>query len=103
MAKPKSKLKIDNFNVLYDNIFVKGIEVAEVDGVLTPSSYEDKPELGEVIKVGEGRIFDNGNIVPLRVSPGDVVYFNKYSSTKFRLEGEDYFVVREEDVVAFVR
>lgn len=101
--KKTKKTNIQDFNILYDNVFVKGIEVEEVGGILTPSSYEDKPELGEVLKIGEGRIFENGTVIPLRVAVGDVVYFNKYSSTKFRFDGEDYFVVREEDIVAFVR
>lgn len=102
MKSPK-KLKITDFNVMYDNIFVRGIDVQEKDGIITPSNYEDKPELGEVLAVGEGRVFDNGNIVPLKVKVGDLVYFNMYSTTKFNLDGEDFYVVREEDVVAYVR
>ena len=102
MAK-KNNIDITKFNILYDNVFVKGVEIKERDGIIKPSSYEDKPELGEVIKVGEGRIFDNGTIVPLKVKIGDTVYFNKYSTTKFNFDGVDYFVVREEDVVGYIR
>ena len=103
MAKKKSNLDINQFNILYDNIFVKGVEIEERDGIIRPAQYEDKPEIGVVIKVGEGRIFDNGTIVPLKVKEGDTVYFNKYSTVKFNFDGQDYFVVREEDVVGFIR
>jgi len=98
-----TSIDIKKFVILYDNVFVKGINIEEKDGILKPDSYEDKPELGEVINVGEGRIFDNGVIVPLRVQIGDIVYFNKYSSTKFNFDGNDYFVVREEDVTGYLR
>lgn len=96
-------LDISKFNILYDNVFVKGVEIEERDGIIKPSQYDDKPEIGEVIKVGEGRIFDNGNIVPLKVKAGDTVYFNKYSTVKFNFDGEDYYVLREEDIVGYIR
>lgn len=103
MSKKQPKLDIASFNVLYDNVFVKGIEIEERDGIVKPAQYDDKPELGLVIKIGSGRLFDSGETVPLMVKEGDTVYFNKYSTVKFNFNGEDYFVVREEDIVAFVR
>lgn len=99
----KNQLNLSKFNILYDNVLVKGIHVDEVDGVLIPASYEDKPEIGEVLKIGTGRVFDNGTIIPLSIKIGDIVYFNKYTHTKFRWEGQDYYVVREEDIVAYSR
>lgn len=103
MSKKQPKLDIASFNVLYDNVFVKGIEIEERDGIIKPHQYDDKPELGTVIKVGTGRLLDSGSSVPLVVMVGDTVYFNKYSTVKFNFDGEDYFVVREEDIVGFVR
>lgn len=103
MSKKARNVNIDSFNVLYDNIFVKGIEIEERDGIIKPQQYDDKPELGLVIKVGTGRLLDSGDSIPLTVAAGDTVYFNKYSTVKFNFDGEDYFVVREEDVVGFVR
>lgn len=103
---PKSKqpnLDVASFHILYDNVFVKGIEIEERDGIIKPASYEDKPELGTVIKVGGGRLLDSGTVVPLSVQAGDTVYFNKYSTVKFNFDGEDYFVVREEDIVGYIR
>lgn len=96
-------MKITDFKILYDNVLVKGIEIKEKDGVLLASSYEDKPEFGEVVSVGEGRIFDTGEVVQLKVKKGDMVYFNKYSSTKLNVDGNDYFVVHEEDIVGYIR
>jgi len=103
MTKKRPNLDVDSFHILYDNVFVKGIEIEERDGIVKPASYDDKPELGLVIKVGTGRILETGEILPLAVKPGDTVYFNKYSSTKFNFDGEDYFVVREEDVIGYIR
>lgn len=102
MPKP-SKINVSKFNILYDNVLVKGISLEERDGIIKPDSYEDKPELGEVVKIGEGRIFDNGTVIPLKVKVGDIVYFNKYSVTKFNVDGTDWFVVREEDICGYLR
>ena len=90
---------IENFKVLGSKILVEVITVEETkDGVYIPNSYEDKPEVGTVIKVGEGYMLDNGTIVPLKVSVGDTVYFNKYSSVKFRIDSKDYYTIREDDI-----
>jgi len=98
-----TKVDIDKMNILYDNVLVKPKVMEEIDDVLTPQQYEDKPEFGEVIKVGEGRIFDNGTIIPLKVQPGDIVYFNKYSTTKMKLGTIEYHIIREEDIVSYQR
>lgn len=99
----KKNVDITKFHILYDNVFVKGINIEEKDGIVKPAQYEDKPEIGEVISIGEGRIFENGSIVPLKVKTGDIVYFNKYSTTKFNFDGEDFYVVREEDIIGYTR
>ncbi len=98
-----NNIDIKKFNILYDNIFVEGIELEEKSGIVTSNAYEDKPELGKVLSVGAGRLLDSGIIKSLTVKVGDVIYFNKYSTTKFNFDGKDYFVVREEDVVGFIR
>lgn len=98
----KKPFNLKDFNVLYDYVFVKPIEIEERDGIITPAQYDDKPELGTVIKVGQGRIFDNGTIVPLIVKEGNIIYFNKYSTVKFNFDGEDYYVLREHDIVGYV-
>lgn len=96
-------MKITNYQMLYDNILVEAIEIEEVDGVIRANSYDDKPEEGVVVSVGHGRVFESGEVVPLQIKEKDRVLFNKYSSTKFNLEGKEYFVVREEDIVGYAR
>lgn len=103
MSKQKQSNDITKFKLLYDNILVKAIEIEESGGVIRPNQYEDKPELGEVVSVGEGRIFDTGVIEPLRLKVGDSVYFNKYSTTKFNVNGTDYYIIREEDCIGYNR
>lgn len=109
MAKRSKLKKIDldvllKGRVLYDNVVVRPLaqdktstKKGEVE-IIRPDQYEDKPEFGEVLMVGEGRIFDNGTVVPLRVKVGDVVYFQKYSTTKLRIDGTDIHIIREEDI-----
>ena len=92
---------ITKFHILYDNVLVKAIEIEEKGGIIKPSSYENKPELGKIISVGHGRYFENGEIVPLIVKVGQVVLYNKYSATKFNLDGYDYFIIREEDIIGW--
>ncbi len=98
-----TKLEIKNFNILYDKVFVKGIQIDSNDGVYRPTQYNDAPELGTIVKIGDGRMLDNGEVIPLKVKIDDTVYFNKYSTTKFHINGEDFYVLREEDIVAYVR
>jgi len=83
---------ITKYTLLHDNVLIKGIKVEEVDGIINPDSYEDKPEIGEVISVGNVKVY-----------VGDKVLFNKYSTTKFNLDGMDFFMVREEDIVGYIR
>lgn len=100
--KEKIKLDITKKKLLYDNILVRIVDVVKVDDVLIdPRQYDDKPEVGEVIATGDGRLQSTGIIVPCVVQPGDIVLFNKYSSVKYRnpATSEDLLVVREEDII----
>lgn len=101
--KGKSNFDLNKFTVLYDNVLIKGLEVEERDGVYKPAQYDDKPDMGEVLKAGPGRLLDNRDLVPLSVKIGDIVYFNKYSSTKFNYDGVDYYLLREEDIYGYIR
>lgn len=99
----KKNIDITKFNILYDNVLIRAVEITEKNGIVKPAQYEDKPEIGEVLNVGEGRMLENGTIVPLKVKKGDTVFFNKYSSTKFNFDGDDIYLVRQEDIVAYTR
>lgn len=94
-----------DFTLLYDNVLVEQYQVEDIDetGLVRPQNYEDKPEIGKVLSIGKGRLFDNGTVVPLDVKVGDLVYFNKYSSTKIRLGTIDYYMIREEDIQGYLR
>ena len=99
MSKNKN-LDITSFTILHDNVLVQAIEITERDGIVKPSSYEDKPELGKVLAVGSGRQLESGEVVALKVKPGQIALFNEYSATKINLEGTDFYIIREEDIIA---
>ncbi len=98
----ENKLNIKNTKVLYDNLIILPWKENEElsSGLILSTSYEEKPQLGEVIKIGEGRLLDNGTLVPLKVKVGDVILFNKYSSTEFVIDNVKYLILREEDIIA---
>jgi chaperonin GroES len=100
MSNKSAKFDLLSKTLLYDNVLVKSVDLSDKSSpFIDPQSYENKPEVGEVVAVGEGRIFDNGVIVPMKVAVGETVLFNKYSSTKYRFDGIDYYVLREEDII----
>ena len=90
---------------LYDKIVVKVEEPQEQrtpSGIIIPDTAQEKPQVGEVIAVGEGKLLQNGEIKPLRVKVGDYVVFNKYAGTEVELEGEKYLILSEEEVLAIL-
>lgn len=84
--------------MLGDTILIEPLVIEEDNGLAKPQGYEDKVEYGKVLMVGTGRLFDSGTVVPLLVSVGDTIFFQKYSSQKVRLNGKDYLIIRAEDV-----
>jgi chaperonin GroES len=89
-------------HLLLDNVLVEAVEPAVEEGIVrNPQQYGDKPEIGIVLSVGPGRVTEQGVKLPMTVFTGMVVLFNKYLATKFRLDGNDYYVVREDDIVAY--
>lgn len=100
MKTQNQQLNILDFNLLSDCVMVRPLETPSVDGLTRPASYDDKPEFGTVIKVGTGKLLENGTLVPLGIKEGDTIYFGKYSSIKIRSEGVDYLIIREYDVMA---
>lgn len=94
------KLNLNKIQILWDNVLVKPI-INEGDGVVVkPQQYEDKPETGIVVKIGEGRLLDNGKWVKPRVKEGDLIVFNQYSPTRLKIDSEDYLYIREEDIIS---
>jgi chaperonin GroES len=90
---------------LYDRVVVKPIEEKEEktpSGIIIPDTAKEKPSEGEVIAVGEGRLLENGQVVPLKVKVGDRVVYSKYAGNEFVLDGEDVIILREEDILAVI-
>ena len=87
---------------LYDRILVKRIEEEEqkVGGIIIPDTAKEKPQQGEIIAVGEGRVLDSGERQPPDVAAGDTVLFGKYSGTEITYDDDDYLILREEDILA---
>ena len=87
---------------LGDGVLIKPTEKEEVtaSGLVLPDTAREKPQEGEVITVGPGRLDDDGNRVAMEVKKGDLVMYRKYSGTELKEDDEDYLIVRESDIVA---
>ncbi len=86
---------------LYDRIVVKRIEEQEAtrNGIFIPDSAKEKPQQGEVMAIGKGKRLDDGQMVALDVQVGDRILFGKYSGNEIEVEGTEYIIMREEDVL----
>ncbi len=87
---------------LHDRVIVKRISEEETTkgGIIIPDSAKEKPQEGKVIAVGEGRVNEDGKVTPLDVQKSDRILFGKYSGTEITLEGEEYLIMREDDILA---
>ena len=91
-----------NVRPLHDRIIVQRIEEGEqkVGGIIIPDSAKEKPQQGKVIAAGNGKVKDDGKRQPLDVKPGDVILFGKYSGQEIKLDGDEYLIMREDEVLA---
>ena len=89
---------------LADRVVVKALEETEQmrGGLYIPDTAKEKPQQGEVIAAGPGRFDDKGNRLPMDVKPGDKVLYGKYSGTEVTIDGEQYLILRESDVLAVI-
>ncbi len=89
---------------LHDRVVVKRVEeeTKTAGGIVLPGSAAEKPSEGEVLAVGSGKPLDNGQVRPLEVKVGDKVLFGKYSGTEVKVDGEQYIVMREEDIMGIL-
>lgn len=87
---------------LHDRIIVKRAEKEQTtaSGILLPDSAQEKPQKGEVIAVGPGKMLDSGQVAPMDVKAGDVVLYGKYGGTEVTVEGEEFVILRADDVLA---
>lgn len=93
-----------NVRPLRDRLIVRRIAEEEKTkgGIIIPDSAKEKPQEAEVIAVGSGRINEDGKVTPLEVKAGDKVLFSKYSGNEIKIDGEEYLILREEDIQAVV-
>ena len=90
-----------NIRPLQDRIIVKRLEEEEktAGGIIIPDAAKEKPMQGEVMAAGKGKVNENGKVNPLDVKVGDKILFGKYAGTEVKIDGEDYLIMREEDVL----
>jgi len=93
-----------NVKPLADRILVKPLEAEEKTkgGIIIPDNAKEKPQKGEVIAVGPGKIADNGTKIVMELKKGDKVLYGKYSGTEVNVDGQDLLIVRESDVLAVI-
>jgi chaperonin GroES len=93
-----------NIRPLYDRIVVKRIEQGEQvqGGIIIPDTAKEKPQEGEVVAVGQGKRLENGKVVQLDVKVGDRILFGKYSGSEIKIEGEEYVIMREDEVLGIL-
>jgi chaperonin GroES len=93
-----------NIKPLGERVVIKVIEneVTTKSGIVLPDTAKEKPQMGEVLAVGSGKLLDNGQKIALDVKVGDKVLFAKYAGTEVKLDGAEYMVLKESDVLAVV-
>jgi chaperonin GroES len=89
---------------LHDRILVKREEEGEekVGGIIIPDTAKEKPQRGKVVAAGNGKVSDEGKRTPLDVKAGDRILFGKYSGSEVKIDGDEYLILREEDVLAIL-
>ncbi|HLH37471.1 MAG TPA: co-chaperone GroES [Alloacidobacterium sp.] len=93
------------FTPLHDRILVRRVDEGETvrGGIIIPDTAKEKPQEGEVIAVGKGKSNDEGKLFPLDVKAGDRILFGKYSGTEIKIDGEEYLIMREEEVLGILK
>ena len=89
---------------LYDRILVKRLDGEEktAGGIIIPDSAKEKPIMGQVLAVGNGKLLDGGKLRPMDVKAGDKILFGKYSGTELKIDGEDRLVLKEDEILGVV-
>jgi len=93
-----------NFRPLHDRILIKRIEEKETvkGGIIIPDTAKEKPQEGEVVAVGHGKKTEEGKVIALDVKAGDRILFGKYSGAEIKLDGQEYLILREEEVLGII-
>jgi chaperonin GroES len=91
-------------NPMHDRILIKPLDAETVtkSGIVIPDAAAEKPNTGKVISVGQGRVTDEGKVIPLTVKEGETVMYGKYSGQTVKIDGEELIVLKEDDIIAIV-
>ncbi len=93
-----------NVRPLHDRIIVQRLDEGEqnVGGIIIPDSAKEKPQQGKILAVGDGKVTEEGKRIAMDVRPGNVILFGKYSGQDIKIDGEDYLIVKEDEVLAVI-
>jgi chaperonin GroES len=97
-------MKAMNLRPLQDRIIVKRLEEESMTagGLYIPDTAKEKPQKGEIVAVGKGKITEDGKVIPVDLKVGDTVLFGKYAGTEIKIDGVDYLIMREDDILGVV-
>jgi chaperonin GroES len=103
-ASSKGERTMANVRPLSDRVMVRRIEETEqkVGGIIIPDTAKEKPQQAEVVAVGSGRLLENGQRVPPSVKPGDKVLVGKWSGTDVKIDGDEYLILKEEEILGIL-
>jgi chaperonin GroES len=89
---------------LGDRVLVKAVEKKDEvrSGIIIPDTAKEKPQEGEIVAVGKGKIGDDGKLIPMDVKAGDKILYGKYSGTEVKIEGQEYLIMHQEDILGIV-
>ena len=93
-----------NVRPLHDRIIVRRLDEGEqkIGGIIIPDSAKEKPQQGKILAVGDGKVTEDGTRLAMDVRPGNVILFGKYAGQDIRIDGEDYLIVKEDEVLAVI-
>jgi chaperonin GroES len=92
-----------NFRPLHDRVLLERLEEEITSGgIVIPDNAKEKPSRGKIVAKGKGKRMDNGDVIPMDVEEGDLVLFGKYAGTEVKVDGQEYVVMREEDIMGVV-
>ncbi len=89
---------------LHDRVVIERLDQEDVSvgGIVLPDSAQEKPMRGKVVALGPGKILDDGKVIPMSVKQGEEVLFGKYSGTEIKMDGTEYMVMREDDIMGII-
>jgi len=92
------------FRPLHDRVLVERVESEEtsIGGIILPDTAQEKPQQGKIIAIGSGKHTEDGKVLPLELKEGDTILFGKYSGSEIKIEGTEYLIMREDDVLGLI-